>query len=153
MIPLVSKSEHFWKNWFLSPIYIEVVYTYDGSSARDQKHGFLKFWTLNFENGVKWSSGTTLDDSPKKIPTFLPYKLKSRWKFFTLNLEFAIQWDRIFGKGMSLNQLAILITLYKENKLILNYIFQVIILGITLGWTGMNFVEEVVMALSYIIDS
>ena len=35
-----------------------------------QKHGFLKFWTLEFENGVKWSSGTTLDDSPKKIPAF-----------------------------------------------------------------------------------
>ena len=46
-----------------------VVYTYDGSTASDQKHGFLKFWTLNFENGVEWSSGTTLDDSPKNIPT------------------------------------------------------------------------------------
>ena len=50
-----------------------VVYTYDGSTASDQKHGFLKFWTLNFENGVKWSSGTTLDDSPKKIPAFFLY--------------------------------------------------------------------------------
>lgn len=27
------------------------------------------------------------------------------------------------------------------------------ILGITLGWSGMTFVEELVMALSYIIDS
>ena len=44
-----------------------VVYTYDGSTASDQKHGFLKFWTLNFENGVRWSSGTTLDDSPEDL--------------------------------------------------------------------------------------
>ena len=51
----------------LSPIYIEVFYTYDASAASDQKHGFLKFWTLEFENGVQWSWGTTLDDSPKKI--------------------------------------------------------------------------------------
>ena len=35
-----------------------VFYTYDASDASDQKHGFLKFWTLNFENGVKWSSGS-----------------------------------------------------------------------------------------------
>ena len=41
----------------LSPIYIEVFYTYDASAATDQKHGFLKFWTLEFENGVKWSWG------------------------------------------------------------------------------------------------
>ena len=54
-----------------------VVYTYDGSTASDQKHGFLKFWTLNFENGVKWSSGTTLDDSLKKIPAFLHHSCVS----------------------------------------------------------------------------
>ena len=58
-----------------------VVYTYDGSTASDQKHGFLKFWTLNFENGVKWSWGTTLDDSPKKIPTFLHIVVK--WSFIS----------------------------------------------------------------------
>ena len=34
----MSKSEHFWKK-ILSPIYIEVVYTYDASDATDQKHG------------------------------------------------------------------------------------------------------------------
>ena len=48
-----------------------VVYTYDGSTASDPKNGFLKFGTCNFENGVKWSSASTLDDTPKKIPTFL----------------------------------------------------------------------------------
>ena len=53
-----------------------VVYTYDGSTASDQKHGFLKFWTLELENGVKWSSGTTLDDCPKKIPAFFLYFLQ-----------------------------------------------------------------------------
>ena len=53
-----------------------VVYTYDGSTASDQKHGFLKFWTLELENGVKWSSGTTLDDCPKKIPAFFLYFLR-----------------------------------------------------------------------------
>ena len=60
-----------------------VVYTYDGSTASDQKHGFLKFWTLNFENGVKWSWGTTLDDSPKKIPAFFLYSYHiSYFSFF-----------------------------------------------------------------------
>ena len=44
---------------------------YDAYDASDQKHGFLKFGTCNFENGVKWSSASTLDDTPKKIPTFL----------------------------------------------------------------------------------
>ena len=58
----MSKSEHFWKKQILSPIYIEVVCTYDASAASDEKHGFLKFWTLDYENGVRWSSGTTLDD-------------------------------------------------------------------------------------------
>ena len=53
-----------------------VVYTYDGSTASDQKHGFLKFWTLELENGVKWSSGTTLDDCPKKIPAVFLYFLR-----------------------------------------------------------------------------
>ena len=53
-----------------------VVYTYDGSTASDQKHGFLKFWTLELESGVKWSSGTTLDDCPKKIPAFFLYFLR-----------------------------------------------------------------------------
>ena len=52
----------FLKKKNLSPTYIKVFYTYDASDAMDQKHGFLKFWTLNFENGVKWSSSTTLDD-------------------------------------------------------------------------------------------
>ena len=67
----MSKSDHFWKK-NLSPIYIEVFHTYDASDASDEKHGFLKFLTLHFENGVKWSSGSTLDDTPKKI-TLLPY--------------------------------------------------------------------------------
>ena len=44
-----------------------VVYTYDGSTASDQTHGFLKFWTLELENGVKWRSGTTLGDCPNDI--------------------------------------------------------------------------------------
>ena len=62
------------KSKFQSPIYIYVVYNYDAS---DQKHGFLKFWTLDYENGVKWSWGTTLDDSPKKIPAFLHHSCVS----------------------------------------------------------------------------
>ena len=57
----------------LSRIYIEVVYTYDANDATDQKHGFLKFWTLNSKNGLKWTLGTPWDKSPKKIPAFFHY--------------------------------------------------------------------------------
>ena len=60
-----------------------VVCTYDGgSAASDQKHGFLKFWTLELENGVKWSSGTSLDDCPKKIPAFFLCFLRYSMKFW-----------------------------------------------------------------------
>ena len=79
----------FLKKKNLSAICIEVFYTYDAS---DQKHGFLKFWTCNFENGVKWSWGTTLDDSPKKIPAFLLYfcrlwVLSFTFQAYTLGFE------------------------------------------------------------------
>ena len=37
-----------------------VVYAYDGSTASDEKHGFQEFWALDYENDVKWSSGTPL---------------------------------------------------------------------------------------------
>ena len=75
--PWCRNRSIFEKKKILSPIYIEVFHTYDASDARDQKHGFLKFWTLEFENGVKWSWGTTLDDSPKKIPAFLHHSCVS----------------------------------------------------------------------------
>ena len=42
----------------LSPIYMQVVYTYDASDASDQKHGLQTFWTLDFKNGPEWSLGT-----------------------------------------------------------------------------------------------
>ena len=63
LIPLVSKSEHFWKKNSEKPdLHRAVFYTYDASDATDQKHGFQKFWTLNSKNGAKWTLGTTLDD-------------------------------------------------------------------------------------------
>ena len=74
----------------LSPIYIEVFHTYDAS---DEKHGFLKFWTLNFENGVWWSSGTTLDVSPKKIPAFFlhSYHISKFMKFSRSKYIFSLE--------------------------------------------------------------
>ena len=98
MIPLGLKSEHFWKK-ILSPIYIEVVYTYDASDATDQKHGFLKFWTLNFENGPGWTLGTPWDGSPKKIPAKSSPNLQIsfwqvHWRGWTPRIWFGIHWSQ-----------------------------------------------------------
>ena len=46
-----------------------VVYTYDGSTASDQKHGFLKFWTLNFENCLLYTSPSPRDVEESRMPS------------------------------------------------------------------------------------
>ena len=64
----MSKSD-FWnifeKNfWGARSTYIYS--TYDASDASDEKHKFQRFWTWDFENGVKVTLGTTLDDLYKE---------------------------------------------------------------------------------------
>ena len=93
----------------LSPIYIEVFYTYDASAARDQKHGFLKFWTLNFENGPGWTLGTPWDGSPKKIPakngllhwcySLMIFFLKKFCRFLTKKIDFESTILALFDKA------------------------------------------------------
>ena len=37
------------------------------NAASDGKQKFQTFWTLDFKNGPKWTLGTPLDESPKKM--------------------------------------------------------------------------------------
>ena len=73
--PWCRNRSIFEKNEFLSPIYFFISLYYDAS---DEKHGFQKFWTLDFENGPEWSLGTPWDEAPKKIPAFFLYSKGSR---------------------------------------------------------------------------
>ena len=68
----MSKSD-FWnifeKNFFEDTY--TYTYSYDASDASDEKHKFQRFWTWDFENGVKVTLGTTLDDLYKENSSIL----------------------------------------------------------------------------------
>ena len=51
--------------------YIFILYTYDGSTACTEKHGFLKFWSLDLENGLGWTSWTSWNGPGTKFLAFL----------------------------------------------------------------------------------
>ena len=63
-------SGTFLKNFFEEPDPL-ILIPYDASDDGDEKHKFQRFWTWDFENGVKVTLGTTLDDLYKENSSIL----------------------------------------------------------------------------------
>ena len=68
-----NRTSGTWKKNLGPLIYIFILYTLIGSTARSENHGFFKFWSLDLENGLGWTSWTSWNGPGTKFLGFLTH--------------------------------------------------------------------------------